>query len=114
MTQLPGVMLIDMDETILSAYGRPDIAWNNVAREFTGEFAPLSSQQVAAAIVESGRKFWAAAGAEWRLKLRQARHIVVRDGFATPAAAHPTTLSTDPSTPPPDPLTPHPQEGIFL
>lgn len=60
MTQLPRAMLIDMDETILSAYGRPDIAWNNVAREFAGEFAPLSSQQVAAAIVSpaenSGRE----------------------------------------------------------
>ena len=31
MTQLPRAMLIDMDDTILSAYGRPDIAWNNVA-----------------------------------------------------------------------------------
>src|SRR5258708_40092878 len=111
MTQLPGVMLIDMDETILSAYGRPDIAWNNVAREFTGEFAPLSSQQVAAAIVESGRKFWAAAGAEWRLKLGQARHIVVRGGFATLAAAHPTTPSNDLATRLAAPLTPYHREG---
>ena len=31
MTQLPRAMLIDMDDTILSAYGRPEIAWNNVA-----------------------------------------------------------------------------------
>ena len=54
-------MLIDMDDTILSAYGRPDIAWNIVAAEFAGEFAPLSPQQVAAAIVDSGRKFWATA-----------------------------------------------------
>src|SRR5258708_33968234 len=94
MTQLPRAMLIDMDETILSAYGRPDIAWNNVAREFTGEFAPLSSQQVAAAIVESGRKFWAAAGAEWRLKPRQTRHHVVRGGISTLAPAHPPPPST--------------------
>src|SRR5258708_27952535 len=99
MTQLPRAMLIDMDETILSAYGRPDIAWNNVAREFAGEFAPLSSQQVAAAIVESGRKFWATAGAEWRLKLGEARHIVVGDGFAAPAPAHRTPPSTDLATP---------------
>jgi putative hydrolase of the HAD superfamily len=39
MTQLPRAMLIDMDDTILSAYGRPDIAWNNVAAEFADEFA---------------------------------------------------------------------------
>src|SRR5438876_4825331 len=82
MMQLPRAMLIDMDDTILSAYGRPDIAWNNVAKEFAGEFAPLSSQQVAAAVVDSGRRFWATAGAEWRLKIDQARHVVVKDGFA--------------------------------
>ena len=55
MTQLPRAMLIDMDDTILSAYGRPDVAWNNVATEFASELAPLSPQQVAAAIVDSGR-----------------------------------------------------------
>ena len=41
MTQLPRAMLIDMDDTILSAYGRPEIAWNNVAAEFADELAPL-------------------------------------------------------------------------
>ena len=55
MTQLPRAMLIDMDDTILSAYGRPEIAWNNVAAEFADEFAPLSPQQVAAAILDSAR-----------------------------------------------------------
>ena len=81
MTQLPRAMLIDMDDTILSAYGRPEIAWNNVAAEFAGEFGSTSSQQVAAAVVESGRKFWANAAAEWRLKLEEARHVVVKGGF---------------------------------
>ena len=37
MTQLPRAMLIDMDDTILSAYGRPEIAWNIVATEFADE-----------------------------------------------------------------------------
>jgi hypothetical protein len=35
-------MLIDMDDTILSAYGRPEIAWNNVARNLPPNSAPLS------------------------------------------------------------------------
>jgi putative hydrolase of the HAD superfamily len=82
MTQLPRAMLIDMDDTILSAYGRPEIAWNNVTAEFAGEFAPLPPQQVAAAVLDSARKFWSSAGAEWRLKLEEARRIVVTDGFA--------------------------------
>ena len=95
MTQLPRAMLIDMDDTILSAYGRPSIAWNTVTTEFAGELAPLSPQQVAAAIVDSGRKFWAVAEAEWRLKLAEARHEVVRDGFSALAAAGHAALSMD-------------------
>ena len=53
-TKLPRAMLIDMDDTILSAYGRPEIAWNQIAAEFSGELAPLSSQQVAIAVLEFG------------------------------------------------------------
>ena len=59
MTQLPRAMLIDMDDTILSAYGRPEIAWNHIASEFAGEFAPLLPQQVASAVLNSARQFWA-------------------------------------------------------
>jgi putative hydrolase of the HAD superfamily len=95
MTGLPRAMLIDMDETILSAYGRPEIAWNIVASEFAGELAPLSPRQVAAAITDSARQFWTAAGAEWRLKLAEARHEAVRGGFATLAAAGKTVLPLD-------------------
>ncbi|MFZ2157191.1 MAG: HAD family hydrolase [Bradyrhizobium sp.] len=98
MTQLPRAMLIDMDDTILSAYGRPEIAWNNVAAEFAGEFAPLPPQQVAAAIVESGRKFWATAEAAWRLKLEEARHVVVQGGFSALAAKGHAPLSLDLAT----------------
>jgi putative hydrolase of the HAD superfamily len=98
MTQLPRAMLIDMDDTILSAYGRPEIAWNNVAAEFAEEFGLISSQQVAAAIVESGRKFWTTAEAAWRLKLEEARHVVVRGGFTALAAAGHAPLSLDLAT----------------
>jgi putative hydrolase of the HAD superfamily len=95
MTKLPHAMLIDMDDTILSAYGRPEIAWNNVATEFADQFGSASSQQVAAAIVESGRKFWASAAAEWRLKLEEARHLVVQGGFDALAAKGHAPLSPD-------------------
>ncbi len=46
-TNLPRAMLIDMDDTILSAYGRPEIAWHTIANEFADELAPLSPQEVA-------------------------------------------------------------------
>ena len=94
MTQLPRAMLIDMDDTILSAYGRPEIAWNKVAAEFAGEFAPLSPQQVAAAVVDSARQFWATAERSWRLKLGEARHVIVKGGFAALAAAGHRALPT--------------------
>jgi putative hydrolase of the HAD superfamily len=114
MTQLPRAMLIDLDETILSAYGRPEIAWNNVAAEFAGEFAPLSPQQVAAAIVDSGRMFWASADAGWRLKLGEARHVVVRDGFAALAAAGWSALPMDLATRLADRFTAYREEEMFV
>ncbi len=86
MTQLPRAMLIDMDDTILSAYGRPEIAWNKVAAEFADEFGDIPSKQVAAAVVEFARGFWATADAEWRLKLEEARHVVVQGGLKALAA----------------------------
>src|SRR5258707_4461905 len=98
MTQLPRAMLIDMDDTILSAYGRPEIAWNNVAAEFADEFGSISWQQVATAIVESGRSFWATAEAAWRLKLEEARHVVVQGGFDTLVAKGHAPLPLDLAT----------------
>jgi len=98
MTQLPRAMLIDMDDTILSAYGRPEIAWHNVTAEFADELGLTSPQQVAAAIVESGRQFWATAAAEWRLKLEQARHVVVQGGFDALAAKGHAPLPLDLAT----------------
>ena len=38
---LPRAMLIDMDDTILSAYSKPDLAWLAVAHEFADELSPL-------------------------------------------------------------------------
>jgi putative hydrolase of the HAD superfamily len=114
MTQLPRAMLIDMDDTILSAYGRPDIAWNSVTAEFAGELAPLSPQQVAAAIVESARKFWAAAEAEWRLKLAEARHEVVRGGFSALAAIGQTALPVDLAIRLADRFTAYREEQMFV
>src|SRR5258708_28033996 len=113
MTGLPRAMLIDMDETILSAYSRPEIAWNIVATEFAGELAPLSPQQVAAAITDSARQFSAAAGAEWWLKLADARHEVVRGGFATLTAAATTVLPLDLAIPLADRFTPYRHEQML-
>ncbi|MET4493753.1 hypothetical protein ABIA94_009361 [Bradyrhizobium sp. LA7.1] len=75
-----------MDDTILSAYGRPEIAWNTIANEFANELAPLPPHEVATAVLAFARKFWANADASWRLKLAEARHLMVKGGFAALAA----------------------------
>ncbi|MDQ8730719.1 HAD family hydrolase [Bradyrhizobium sp. LHD-71] len=88
-------MLIDMDDTILSAYSKPEAAWLAVAHEFAAELAPLLPTEAAAAIAAAGRRFWASAEAHWRLKLNEARHVVVADGFATLAATGRRAMSQD-------------------
>src|SRR5882757_806294 len=114
MMKLPRAMLIDMDDTILSAYGRPEIAWNTITAEFAGELAPLSSPQVAAAILTFARNFWATAEAAWRLKLAEARHLTVKGGFAALAAAHGTILSDDLAIRLADRFTTYREEEMFV
>jgi putative hydrolase of the HAD superfamily len=84
-----------MDDTILSAYGRPEIAWNKIAAEFADELDPLPPSEVAAAILEFARQFWATADAAWRMKLAEARQLTVKGGFASLGAAHGASLSDD-------------------
>ncbi len=114
MTQLPRAMLIDLDDTILSAYGRPEFAWNDITAEFAGELAPLSPQQVAAAILISARTFWATAEAEWRLKLPEARHEVVRSGFSALAEAGHAALPADLAIRLADRFTAYREEQMFI
>ena len=95
MTNLPRAMLIDMDDTILSAYGRPEIAWNKIAAEFADELAPLPPDQVAAALLASARKFWSTAEPIWRIRLGEARRLTVKGGLDALAAAGHRTLPDD-------------------
>jgi putative hydrolase of the HAD superfamily len=93
--KLPRAMLIDMDDTILSAYGRPELAWNHIVGEFAEELAPLQPQQVAAAVLTYARNFWATAESAWRLKLEEARRLSVQGGFDALAAAGHVRLPAD-------------------
>ncbi len=95
MTALPRAMLIDMDDTILSAYGRPEIAWNKIANEYADELNGLPPPQVAAAVLSFARNFWSTAEPAWRLKLGEARRLTVKGGFAALAAAGHAALPDD-------------------
>ena len=111
---LPRAMLIDMDDTILSAYGRPEIAWNTIAAEFAAELEPLPPQQVAAAVLTFARSFWANAEAAWRLKLGEERRLTVKGGFAALAAAGHRALPDDLAIRLADRFTGYREEEIFV
>ena len=95
MTALPRAMLIDMDDTILSAYGRPEIAWNKITSEYADDLSGVPPPQVAAAILTFARNFWSTAEPAWRLRLGEARRLSVRGGFAALAAAGHAELGDD-------------------
>ncbi|WP_438265055.1 HAD family hydrolase [Bradyrhizobium commune] len=112
--QLPRAMLIDMDDTILSAYGRPEIAWNTIANEFAAELAPLPPELVATEVLAFARNFWAHADASWRMKLGEARHITVKGGFAALAAAGHRALPDDLAIRLADRFTTYREEEMFV
>jgi putative hydrolase of the HAD superfamily len=113
-TKLPSAMLIDMDDTILSAYGRPEIAWNTIATEFANELAPLSPQEVATAVLAFARQFWATAEPVWRLKLGEARRLTVKGGFDALAARGHRPLPDDLANRLADRFTTYREEEMFV
>ena len=114
MTNLPRAMLIDMDDTILSAYGRPEIAWNHIAAEFAAEFAPIPPPHVAAAVLTFARNFWTNAEPAWRLKLGEARRLTVQGGFDALAAAGHRALPADLAARVADRFTTYREEEMFI
>ena len=113
-TRLPRAMLIDMDDTILSAYGRPEIAWNHVAAEFADELAPLPPSALAAAVLGFARNFWSTAEPAWRLKLGEARRVTVQGGFDALAAAGHARLPADLATRIADRFSEYREEEMFI
>jgi len=83
MPRLPRAILFDLDDTIISAYGRPDLAWSAVIGDFLAELAPLTAPNVVNAVLNSSACFWADAERHrmWRQKLREARREIVMDAF---------------------------------
>ena len=86
---LPKAILFDLDDTLISAYNRPDRAWLAVAGEFAVDLHPCPPAVAAAAINLAADLFWAdperhRAG---RLELLDARATIVADAFASLASA---------------------------
>jgi putative hydrolase of the HAD superfamily len=84
MPRLPRAILFDLDDTIISAYGRADLAWSAVLAEFAPALAPLDSGAVLAALLSTATAFWADPERHriWRQKIRAARREIVALTFA--------------------------------
>jgi putative hydrolase of the HAD superfamily len=81
MPSLPRALLVDLDDTLISAYAKPGEAWLHVAGEFQAEIAPLSPAEMAREIEGVGIAFWKTAGAEHRVRLAEARRLIVSRAF---------------------------------
>ena len=114
MRNLPRAMLIDMDDTILSAYGRPELAWNTIATEFAGELVGIPPQLVASEILTFARNFWSSAEPAWRLRLGEARRLTVKGGFSALAAAGHAALPDDLASRLADRFTTYREEEMFV
>lgn len=86
MSALPKAILFDLDDTILSAYGQPHLAWTRIAAEQSAQLGALDVDALIATLAQVGRRFWNESPPEmqkhWRLNLPEARRAVVRRAFA--------------------------------
>jgi putative hydrolase of the HAD superfamily len=77
----PKGILFDLDDTLISAYGKPEVAWLKIAHEFATTFAPLPPEDFAAQMTREAKAFWDNSPKEWRMKLPQARRIIVKNAL---------------------------------
>ncbi|MBO6633026.1 HAD family hydrolase [Parvibaculum sp.] len=83
MTNLPRAILFDLDDTILSAYGQPELAWKTVVGEFSDQLENFDTDDLVREIGIYAREFWSDASQHkhWRLRLTEARRRIVAGGF---------------------------------
>jgi putative hydrolase of the HAD superfamily len=93
----PKAILFDLDDTLISAYNRPDLAWYSIAHEFAADLHPCAPADVAVAMNLSADAFWADAARHrlGRLQLLDARVTIITDAFAALASAGHTAPGPD-------------------
>jgi putative hydrolase of the HAD superfamily len=91
----PKAILFDLDDTLISAYNRPDLAWHAIAHEFAAELHPNEPTDIAAAINLAADRFWADPERHrvGRLQLLDARATIVADAFEGLAKSGRTPLA---------------------
>ncbi len=88
MTMLPRAILFDLDDTLISAYRQPELAWVDIVGEFAAELPGLAVPAVASAIAAAAEAFWSDEDRHrlGRLNLVNTRRDIVLAGFARLAA----------------------------
>jgi putative hydrolase of the HAD superfamily len=86
---LPRAILFDLDDTLISAYHRPEAAWRAVITELAATLAPVDPEQALTAIAAYGQTFWGdpAQHRHWRQRLAESRRVVVAGAAQALAAA---------------------------
>jgi putative hydrolase of the HAD superfamily len=84
MGQLPTAILLDLDDTILSAFGQAEGQWQRVIASFIEHLAPHPPEEVIAAIQAYSKYLWAdqARHKHWRHRIGEARRHIVQSAFA--------------------------------
>jgi putative hydrolase of the HAD superfamily len=84
MNQLPTAILLDLDDTILSAFGQAEGQWQRVIASFIEHLAPHPPDEVIAAIQAYSKYLWAdqARHKHWRHRIGEARRHIVQSAFA--------------------------------
>jgi putative hydrolase of the HAD superfamily len=116
MSSFPKAILFDLDDTIISAYGRPDVAWLEVCTELADIIAPLTPVQVAASVARYAQTFWADPDRhrQWRQDIKSARREVVRGAMLQMAADGHATFAADVTTHLADRFSAYRDEQMFL
>ncbi|MGE0599686.1 MAG: HAD family hydrolase [Dehalococcoidia bacterium] len=109
-------MLIDLDDTVISAYSNPGAVWLEVVTEFRTDIADLGPEAVTAEILAFSEAFWADPHHHriWRQQLGEARRAVVRGAFDLIANRGGRALSSDLSNEMADRFTRYREERTHL
>lgn len=90
---LPRAILFDLDDTLISAYQRPEIAWRAVLAELGEALGPVDPDRAFAAIATYAELFWSdkSRHKHWRVRLAEARRVIVAGAAQAMARdGHPT------------------------
>ncbi|MEQ9143407.1 MAG: HAD-IA family hydrolase [Parvibaculaceae bacterium] len=94
---LPTAILFDLDDTLISAYGQPRIAWEKVIAGFAQDISPLTPEDAVEAISAFALEFWSETKEhkKWRLRLTDARRVIVREALERTGKFSATGPDTD-------------------